>query len=198
MANISIKRVCLDAIANYIANNVTGLSGKVSVVAAGPETMAPCLSVKLIADSFTFEPSEPDEVYWNEVTDDKQLVYNVGSFTGMISIQLYAINPAERELYEQKIIDLFLRTKWAPGTIFVTTPTLTVDGYPSLYSAEIKARLDGEEWNDEFAFESKRFSFLDIYVDYPALALDNDAPTIESLQVWLSEDPIDSLIIEEG
>lgn len=196
MGNVNLKRVCLDAIANHIATNVTGLTGKVSAVAAGPETMAPCLSVKLIPEKFEFEPSEPDEVYFDEVTDDKALVYNIGSFTGIVTLQLYTVNPAERELYEQRIIDLFLRTKWAPGTIFVETPNLTVDGYASLYKAELKVRLDGGEWNDEFSFESKRFSFLDIYVDYPALCLDADAPTIDSLQLWLSEQASDAYILE--
>lgn len=197
MASINIKRVTLDAIANYIAANVTGLAGKVSAVAAGSETVAPCLAVKLIAEPFTFEPMDYDEVYWNEVTDDKKLITNVGAFTGLVSLNLYAVSPAERELYEQRILDLFLRTPWAHGTIFVTTPTLTVDGYPSLYTTELKARLEKAEWSDEFSFDSKNYSFMDIYVEYPALALDADAPTIDSLQLWLSEDPADNFIVPE-
>lgn len=197
MANISMKRVVADAIANYIATNVTGLAGKVSAVAAGPETTAPCLAVKVIVNSTRFEPTEPNEVYWNEDADDRTAVLDIGQFVGTVSLELYAVSPAERELYEQRILDLFLATKWAPGTLFITTPTLIVNGYTSLYSAEAKIRLESEEWNDEFAFEAKRYSFIDLSIDFPALTTDTDAPTIDSLQLWLSTNPVDAYIIPD-
>lgn len=196
MGNISLKRVVADAIANYLSTNIPGLTGKVSAVAAGPETMAPCLAVKVIVDSTRFEPTEPNEVYWDEVTDDKTVVLDIGQFVGMVSLELYAVSPAEREEYEQKILDLFQATKWAPGTLFITTPNLLVNGYASLYSAEAKVRLESEEWNDEFAFEAKRYSFLDVSIDFPALTTDTDAPTIESLQIALDSDLIDVVEVQ--
>lgn len=189
MGNVSIKRVCLDTIANYIAANVTGLAGKVSAVAAGPEVIAPCLAVKLISDSFTFEPNQEEEIYELDSTgntSDGKVVVDVGSFTGIVTLQLYAANVPERELYEQRILDLFLKTVWAPGTIFATTPNLTINGYSSLYQAELKARIDGDEWSEEFSFESRRYSFIDLYVDFPALTT-YDAANLTSLQLALAK-----------
>ncbi len=193
MAGVSIKRVVADAIASYISTNIAGLTGLVSAVSAGPEVQAPCLAVKIISDKFRFEPSQSDELYWidedstddDPIADDGKVVLDVGSFTGTYTIQLFAANVPERELYEQKILDLFLETLWAPGTIFVTTPALIVNGYASLHTAQIKARLESEEWSEEFSFESRRYSFLDIYIDYPALTTD-DAATMTSLQLALA------------
>lgn len=168
MATTNMKRIVANALASHIASNVAGLAGKVSAVAAGPETDMPCLAVKIIPDNFNFEPSQEDEVYEAEI-DDGKVITDVGSWTGNFTIELYTNSPAEREQYEQAIIDLFLKTEWAPGTLYISTPTLTVGGYISLHTAEIKFRLESEQWIDEMAFESRRYTFLDIYVDYPAL-----------------------------
>jgi hypothetical protein len=191
VGNISLKRVVADTIANYLAANVTGLAGKVSAVPAGPETNAPCLAVKVLPDTLRFEPSQADERYEDD-PDDGKLVLDVGSFTGIYTIQLFAASVVERELYEQRIMDLFLKDPWASGTIFVTTPNLTINGYASLYKAELKARLDSEEWNEEFAMESRRYSFLELFIDFPALTAIN-ATNITSLQVCLAD--INSIVV---
>lgn len=192
MANINMKRVVADAIANHLATNITGLAGKVSSVIAGPETMAPCLAVKVLADQVSFESHQGDEVYQKD-PDDGKLVLDVGAFTGLVSIELYAVSPAERELYEQRILDLFIADVWAPGTLFITTPNLTIAGYVSLYPAQIKVRLSTEEWNDEFAFEGKRYSFLEVSIDYPALTSATVANLV-SLQVCLSD--VNAVIVD--
>lgn len=168
MATTNMKRIVADALANHLASNVTGLSGKVTAVAAGPETVLPCLAVKIIPDTFNFEPAQEDEVYEAD-PDDGKIITDVGSWVGQFTIELYASTPAEREQYEQAIIDLFMAETWAPGTLYVNLPALTVGGYASLYQAQIKFRVEQEQWLDELAFEGKRYTFLDIFVDYPAL-----------------------------
>lgn len=186
MATINIKRITANILASHLASNIAGLSGKVTAVAAGPEEDLACLAVKIIPDAMIFEASNPDEIYWDEVVDDGKVVVDVGSWTGNFTIELYTNSPAEREEYEQKIIDLFQATEWAPGTLYLTTPALTVNGYASLHTAEIKFRLQEENWIDEMSFESKRYTFLEIFVDYPALTTYN-AGTIESLQLALAK-----------
>lgn len=185
MATINMKRIVANALADHLASNVTGLAGKVSAVAAGPETTMPCLSVKIIGDNFSFEPSQEDEVYEAEV-DDGKVISDVGSWLGQFTIELYSTTPAERELYEQRILDLFLETEWAPGTLYVDLPALTVGGYVSLYQAQIKFRLESEQWMDEMAFENKRYVFIDIFVDYPALVA-RDAHDLD-IQLFLNPD----------
>lgn len=168
MATTNMKRIVANALANHLASNVAGLAGKVTAVAAGPNENLACLAVKIIPDNFDFEPSQEDEVYELD-PDDGKVITDVGSWTGNFVIELYTNSPAEREQYEQAIIDLFLETNWAPGTLYIDLPALTVGGYVSLYQAQIKFRLEEENWIEEMSFESKRYSFLDIYVDFPAL-----------------------------
>lgn len=192
MATTNMKRIVANALANHLASNIAGLSGKVTAVAAGPDENLNCLAVKIIPDRFDFDPSNPDDIYWDENTDDGKVVTDVGSWVGNFTLELYATSPAEREEYEQAIIDLFTSTEWAPGTLFIDTPALTIMGYISLHQAQIKFRLEDETWVDEMAFESKRYSFLDVYVDYPALVTRN-AATIEDLQLAFSSD-LDAVI----
>jgi hypothetical protein len=184
MATTNIKRVVANAIATYIGENVTGLSGKVSAVQEGPEKTSEFPSVALLPSVFAFTPSEPDEVYENEDEDDGKVLLDVGEFDGAMELQLYTKSKPERELYEQRILDLFLSQEGSPGTLFVETPELTVGGYVSLHTVEIKVRLDSEEWNEEFSFDAKRYSFLDLEVAFPALVA-RDAVTIEDLQIAL-------------
>lgn len=187
MATTNMRRIVANALANHLATNIAGLAGKVSAVAAGPNERLECLAVKVIPSAFRFEPSNPNEIYFDEETDDGKLVVDVGQWVGIFTIELYTTSPAEREHYEQAIIDLFQSTEWAPGTIFVETPALTINGYASLHQAEIKFRLDDADWIEEMAFESRRYSFLDVSVDFPALVAVS-AATIEDLQVALSSD----------
>jgi hypothetical protein len=187
MATTNMKRIVADALANHLAANIVGLAGKVTAVPAGPEENLKCLAAKVIPSTFNFEPSNADDLYWDEDTDDGKVVQDVGSWTGNFVIELYTTSPAERELYEQKILDLFQATEWAPGTLFISTPALTINGYASLHQSEIKFRLDSEDWIDEMAFESRRYAFIDIFVDYPALTA-RDAHTIEDLQLAFSSD----------
>jgi hypothetical protein len=199
MANINIKRVCADSLVEYIVSKIPELAGKVSSEVEDPGKMAPCLAVKVLPDEFSFEPAQADEVYSAD-PDDGKVVVDVGSFSGLFTIQLFAVGKEERGKYEQKLIDMFMSTEWAPGTIFVNTPNLTVNGYASLYSAELRVRLGSEDWSDEFAFESKRYSFLEVSVDLPVL-ITLDANNIESLETALEVIPSGlefSLIAEDG
>ncbi len=189
MASTNLKRVVSKAIANYLAANVTGLSN-VSSKQEGPEKDTIFPSAMLETGSFRFVPEDPDEVYWfgedtDDDADDGKLVLSVGEFEGQAELRLYAKNVPERELYEQRIMDLFLAQQGSPGTLYITTPTLTVNGYVSLHSVEIKLRLESEEWQEEFAFENRRYSFIDVSFAYPALTT-RDAAEIESLQLALA------------
>jgi hypothetical protein len=185
MGNISLKRVAGEALASYIASNIPGLAS-VSAAQSGPEEAYDTPTARLIPEVLTFEPTQYQEIYENATTDDGKLVLDVGQFTGVYTLQLWTKSKVEREQFEQAILDLFLADAWSPGTLYVNTPNLTITGYTSLYSAEIKARLDTEEWREEMAFQSHRFVFIDILVDFPALVAVN-AKNLVSLQVCLAD-----------
>lgn len=194
MATINMKRIVADTLANHLSSNIPGLAGKVSAVAAGPSEDLKCLAVKVLPSDFRFVPSDEDEVYEAEL-DDGKIICEVGQFTGSFTLELYTASPAEREQYEQLILDLFLATEWAPGTVFVNTPAVTVNSYVSLYQPEIKFRLESESWIEEMSFEAKRYCFIEISLALPALVT-RSAATIDSLQLWLSESASDAYIIE--
>jgi hypothetical protein len=186
MASTNIKRIIGDAIAAYIAGAIPTLAS-VATAQAGPETNFPeGPSVRLMPQITTFEPSNADEVYYTD-PDDGKLVYQVGDFTGIIQLELWTRTKPEREKFEQLILDLFLADPWAPGTLILSTPTLTINGYVSLYSAELKVRLDQEDWKEEMSFESHRYTYLELMIDFPALTSAN-AVTIAELDVIVSTD----------
>ncbi len=184
MGNVSIKRVCAETLATYITTAIPTLAGKTGVGTAGPETLAPCLSLRILPEKFSFEAADAAEVYEAD-PDDGKLIVDVGQFTGMFTLELHGASKNEREEYEQLILDLFLSSEWAPGTLYLLTPTLIVNGYTSLYQADFKIFLQDAEWNEEFSFEAKRGSFIDVYVDFPALTT-YDCVNITSLQIALS------------
>jgi hypothetical protein len=192
MASTNIKRIAADLLANYIGT-IPGLTGKTNAAIAGPEVNLPCLAVRVIPDKFVFEPAYDLEVWENPDTDDGKVVIDVGQWTGTFTIELYTTSLAERELYEQAILDLFIQSNWCPGTLFIATPTLKIMDYVSLYSDEVRYALNDEDWIDELAFEAKRYCFITIQVDYPAL-ITRDANTIDSLQIWLSNNSADAII----
>lgn len=179
-----IKRSALDTLKTLL-ESVTGLSGKVFVAAQGPEKIATYPSVVIIPQFINFSPDQAEDVWWAIVDDGKSL-QEVGSFEGLFEIQLYCNSAPQREEFEERIFQKFLSTPGAPGTLFSTTPNLTVNGLVTLYPAPIFYRLDSEEWREEFAYESRRFSFLDVLVSFPALTV-RDAYTINSLRVAITE-----------
>lgn len=191
MASTNMKRLTAETVASYLASNVAGLSGKVSALQEGPENVQDYPSAALMPVQFTYVPqSEYDEVYELSGSDDGKVVLDVGEFQGLMRLELYARTKPEREQYEQALMDLFLASPGSPGTLFITTPNLTINGYVSLYSVELKVRLNTEEWREEYSFESKRFSFIELEVAYPALTARN-AITAQTLELALS-DAVDS------
>lgn len=190
----NIKKIAVKALADYISTRVPELTTSTHVGAQGPEITAKWPSLVLVPGSFSFNPIQADEVYDPEDID--VLVSEVGDFEGVVELQLFAKSGPERNKIEQKIVDLFLSTPWAPGVIKTTTPNLTVGGTATLYPAPVAFRLDGEDWQEEFSFEKRRFSFLDVELNFPALMLQT-AYTIDTLKLAITEDLSSDVAAEE-
>lgn len=200
MATSNIKRIVTNAIADHLATNVAGMQGRVFGVQEGPEKVVNFPSIALLGAAFTFEPSDPDYVSGDDDTDSP-LVTDVGEFTGILELQLYTDSKPMRELYEQRIVNHFLAQKGSPGTIYIQLPTLVINELTTLYAPQIKVRLDNEEWNEELAFEAKRYTFIDLTFAFPALTAEN-APVIDELHVAINEDlesdvPMEDVIVNE-
>src|SRR5260221_3398203 len=103
-------------------------------------------------------------------------------------IELWCSSKPERETFEQAILDLFLAfDNWTPGTISLMTPNLTINGYVSLFAAQVKLWLDQEDWREEMSFEGHRYTFITVPVSFPALTSAN-AVTLTELNIDLSTD----------
>lgn len=188
MATTNIKRITAQVLASYLSANIPDLAGKVHTVAPGPEEKAtfPCATV-LATGVMEFEAHNETDVWWDAVVDSGKVLEEVGEFLGTFEIRLYATSPAKREELEQDVIDLFMASPHRPGIIMQSTGNLTVMGAATLYSAPIAFSLDETEWREEFAWENRRFSFLDVRVEFPALVL-QDAYTINSLRTAITQD----------
>lgn len=193
MATSNLKRIAAQTLATWLATEIPSLVGKIHTVAPEPTDRAQFPCVAILAQKMNFEPAQADETYWSEDPgegtdiDDGKLVMNVGDFTGVCEIRVYAKSVAERESLEEKILHAFMSVEMRPGVVALTTPAVTVNEYVTLYEAPVAFMLDTADWQEEYAFENRRFSFLDLDMIFPALVL-RDAYRIEHLQTAINED----------
>lgn len=201
----SIKRVISDTLAAHLAARIPAFGGRVRGVHAGPETEATLpAAVVLPAGKMVYDPHQADQVYFpdEDAPDDGIAIMEVGAFTGTFEVRIYARTPPERERLEQQITDLFLATELAPGILKLDTPPVTVGGAVSLYQAPVAYRLENADWQEEFSFEAKRFSFLDVAVDFPAL-IARDAYTMQTVYLAITTDldsdtPEETILVPEN
>lgn len=189
MATTNLKRIASQTFAAWLEGKVPELAGHIHTVAEGPTEDAafPCAS--LISNILTFEPFPTGEVVWFQAPpepDDGKAVMNVGEFTGSYELRIYAKSVSEREALEDKVLHALMAEPMRPGVVALQTPTLTVNSLVTLYSAPVAFMLDKAQWNEEFAFENRRFSFIDLDVEFPALVL-RDAYTITQLVIAINE-----------
>lgn len=195
MATSNLKRIAAQTFATWLVGKVPSLSGKIHTAQEGPNERAAFPCVSILMRSMTFDPAQADELWWNEDTDDGKLLMNVGCFSGTCEVRVYAKSVAERESLEQQILHALMAEPMSPGVVSLQTPEVTVNSLVTLYQAPVAFCLDDAEWREEFAFENRRFSFIDLDAMFPALVT-RDAYTIETLVTALNHD-IDSDIPDE-
>lgn len=206
MATSNLKRIAAQTLATWLVEQVPELEDLIHTVAPEPTDRAQFPCVAILAQKMSYEPAQADEVYWNEDVipdpdldedgdpltdppniDDGKLIMNVGAFTGVCEIRVYAKNVAERERLEERILHAFLSVEMAPGVVAITTPAVTVNEYVTLYEAPVAFMLDSADWTEEYAFENRRFSFMDLDMAFPALVV-RGAYRLETLQLAITED----------
>jgi hypothetical protein len=196
MASTNMKRIVGDSIAGFFSTAIPSLNGNIKTGQDGPETNFSPPAVRMYFETLTFSPENVQEEYWTD-PDDGKVIYDVGEWDGLLRIELWCSTKPERETFEQLIIDQFLSfDAWSPGTVSILTPNLTINGYISLYAAQIKIWLDQQEWQEEMAFEGHRYTFITVPVSFPALTSAN-AVTIQELDVIVSTD-FEAVITDSG
>ncbi len=207
MATSNLKRITAQTLATWLGGKVPALAGKIHTVAPEPTEKANFPCVVILSREMNYEPMQADEVWWSEEAgdggdiDDGKLILNVGAFTGVFEIRVYAKSVSERERLEDAVLHALMAEEMRPGVVSLTTPALTVNEYVTLYQAPVAYMLDEVEWREEYAFENRRFSFIDIDVEFPALVVRN-AYRIDDLHLAINQDlesdvPLDEIVIDE-
>jgi hypothetical protein len=138
------------------------LTGRVSVEAHRDERMAwPKLGILVTSAPFRMSERRIHTALTGET------VYDVGHFEPRVQLRLGAPTHRQRVDLGEKLLGAFMDPS-RPG-ILVTT-------VPEVYSATCAWELDGEDWQDEFAFENKRWSVMTCTGFIPALVR---TPTVE-------------------
>lgn len=190
---MNLKRQVAKQLAAYLEAQVPELAGKVHTVHAEPETYAAYPSLYILPGRSTPDWSQERDA---DDTLPGKLLVELGAWTGTWELRIPGKTPYEREELEQKVLDAFLQREGTPGLVVVEVANVVVGGVTTTHTARAGCSLDSAEWNEEMSFEKKRFSFLDVSVEYPILALRSDVPTIEVLDLAENGD-LDSDVVEE-
>jgi hypothetical protein len=185
-------------LADYITAQIPSLAAR--AVHAEPEDDATYPSAVVMPRRFVFQPFQEDEVWAPD--DSMERVVEVGAFEGRVELRLYALSAPQREEYEDKLTALFLSRTDAPGVLVVTCPAVTIAGQVSpptevsTYDAPVAFTLDDTEWEDEKVFDKRRYTYLTLGLNLPALLLQS-VYTIEEYVLAINHDLASDIPDEE-
>lgn len=194
---MNIKRAAASAIASKLAAAIPAFAagGGVKPASDDYELDAKYPALIIVPRQFTFTPFQDDDELLDDAdpaTAANNLV-QVGDFEGLFELRLYALSQYDRGELEQQVLDQFMAG--APGELQAQTAAVVLGGVTTLYAAPIVARLEDEEWHEEFALAKKRYTFLDANVNFPALSM-RSAPTISQIQLAIAHD-LDASVADE-
>lgn len=181
---MNLKTVALESIAAAIAAGVPSLP-----CAAGEDdeenvATPPCLRVCELG-GFKYEPMQ--EAVLSAPEAETWMLSKVGYFSGDVELRVYAKSGPKRDDLEEAIRQLFLAgVEDQPGLLRATTPQLVIGGVTTLATTTIACDLDNEDWREEFVFSRKRYSFIRVACEWPALIVRTGIPTIQQLQLQLA------------
>lgn len=116
-------------------------------------------------------------------------VYNVGAHFTTVQLRLVATTPRQRAELEQRVLDIFLSADDPtsglprPGVVVVH-----VTGCPYLADWLAAFELEGDEWDDEKAFDRQLASIITCNAIIPALTTKCGEYTIHQLRLGIIND----------
>jgi hypothetical protein len=180
-----VRQAALEALAADVAQVLDGDVHEVLVGEQDPEKQ-PCFPNVVVraVGAFTFEPFDDDEIE----TAGNHLVDHVGDFTGKVEIRIGARTPAEREAFGERVLHRFLSQQGRRGVLVLQLPGLEINGYTLATDVPVAFCLDQDGWNDEMVFDKKRYQYLELAVDLPALVNRFPVYDINQLVTAFTED----------
>jgi hypothetical protein len=160
--------------------------------AADGEEQAKFPAVRVLPGKFSFMPWQDREV---DDTFPDDLILQVGTFEGTVELRATGRSPEEREAVQDAVTDAFLQRVGAPGVLVAYTEPVQISRQAVLYSAPAAFELSDEDWRDELVWAKRRYAFLTLDAQYPAL-VDRKVPTIETLVLSFDLDIEDPPVID--
>lgn len=186
----TLRHAAAEAVARVISAAVgDDASGNCRAGEDDEEEVASYPAIRVLTRRVEFMPWQEEGI---ELEDNPSLtdhsLARVGDFEGRLEIRVYHTYPTRREALEEQIMYLLTSQEGAPGTLVAQTDPVIINGISTLYPATVSCFLDNAEWTEEFVFEKKRMSFLELDFSYEALALRN-AFTIDQIRLELEAPP---------
>ena len=194
-----VKIRVLDRLKEVIEGEIKELRGR---ICAGPATREHRLkfpSLSLVPTRFSFLPDQADEKDHVRGVDrsfgPRTAVFNVGLWQGTVELRLGAKNPRKRYELEYKLEQIFLGNVdgTAPdafdraGELWLRPGVMLVD-VPECDNARCAFELEDDTWENEKVFANEWYSVMRITANIPALVRAKGIPTIETLDLSLTQD----------
>ena len=124
----------------------------------------------VIPQVFQFDAELGDEEIIDDTLPDR-LILCVGNFVGDLEIRVSSKDRPQREAIQTLLHESMFSQEGRRGTIVLTSPPLTIGGVATSVAAQIAYTLGSSGWRDEFAFDKRRWQFLDVEAELQMLVM---------------------------
>jgi hypothetical protein len=185
---VSVVRLdAMEALARIIGCEIPLLEGHICVGQAPSSEVQeyPHLSIDP-AGRWNYDPQQQEQ---KATLPGGRTVYNVGDHEVSVQLRLVTTTPRQRAELEQRVIDIFLAGEDPvsglprPGVVVVH-----VSACPALYRWPAAFELEGDEWDDEKAFDAQLTSIVTVRASIPALVTRCGEYTIQTLRLGIIND----------
>jgi hypothetical protein len=183
---VIVRLDAMDALARMIACEIPILEGHICVGQApsSEQQEYPHLSIDP-AGRWLFDPQQQEQ---KATLPGGRTIYNVGDHEVSVQLKLQTTTPRQRAELEQRVIDLFLAQEDESGLPRPGVIVVHVTACPELYRWTAAFELEGDEWDDEKAFDAQLASIITVRASIPALVTRCGEYTIQTLRLGIIND----------
>jgi hypothetical protein len=184
---MNLRKESAKALGAFLAELVPSLKARFVVGQPDPEKDATYNGLAILPGRFSFEGQQDEELDESQVGTT---LVEVGSLSGTVELRIYARTAAERDDLEQQVTEAMLSREGSPGTVVVTLANLSSGGLRWGYEPPCTFALDSVDWEDEFAFDKRRYGFVSLNAWLPVLLTrtGDGATTIDTMILALTDD----------
>jgi hypothetical protein len=159
------------------------MTGSVTVAWSDYSTTLQAPSVAIVPGHFHLEQFQDTE---EDDTQDDTVLISAGEMVGTVEIRSYATSAYQRRHLESAVSEALMSTEGMRGTTALVMDPVSIGGVQWLSGSLCAFELDEASWQEEKVFGSRRYSYIEVDCQFPALVAQRDVPTVRSLQIALS------------